>query len=317
MQRRPRRKTIAANKRRKISDSKVTLTPTPERERRPWSDVHEDIMRSIMEKLYPADQIRFQAFCKDWPIPSSNSGTGPLQRMPWLSAYWWFQDSISGQQTPSKFSLSASFATRLAILPGEKNGNSLIMLKDVIKLPELSSKHVVVTISSAPTSQGCVLFVASLLSGNKLRISTRRCGDKAWSTQKFDGEFEKPQKSVVYFEGAFYCVFKGGMLGFFTVEDGSWSLLTTSLDPLPWWDEFDMYSAYLVECDGKLLMATVYETFEEWRFFRFDWSEMSWVLQERLGEWSLFAGGTSFLVPAVEGREYLAEKIYYKYFWHD
>ncbi|CAK9148770.1 unnamed protein product, partial [Ilex paraguariensis] len=61
-------------------------------------------------------------------------------------------------------------------------------------------------------------------------------------------------------------------------------------------------------------MATVYETFEEWRFFRFDWSEMSWVLQERLGEWSLFAGGTSFLVPAVEGREYLAEKIYYNIF---
>ena len=70
-------------------------------ETRPWSDLPQDLslpqdlIVSIMERLFVADRVRLCAVCKDWHL-QPNREIKAIDKLPWTMEYkWWNPKSIS------------------------------------------------------------------------------------------------------------------------------------------------------------------------------------------------------------------------------
>ena len=74
-------------------------------ETKPWSDLPQDLIVSVTECLYVADQTRLRAVCKDWHL-QPNHGTKASDKLPWT---W---NINGGTQNQSVSGLSASFMNR-------------------------------------------------------------------------------------------------------------------------------------------------------------------------------------------------------------
>ena len=57
-------------------------------ETKPWSDLPQDLIVSVTECLYVADQTRLRAVCKDWHL-QPNHGTKAIDKLPWTMEYKW------------------------------------------------------------------------------------------------------------------------------------------------------------------------------------------------------------------------------------
>ncbi|RVX18732.1 hypothetical protein CK203_007032 [Vitis vinifera] len=57
-------------------------------ETKSWLDLPQDLIFSMMERLYVADRVRLRAVCKDWHL-QPNRGIKAIDKLPWTMEYKW------------------------------------------------------------------------------------------------------------------------------------------------------------------------------------------------------------------------------------
>ncbi|KAM7511747.1 hypothetical protein LguiB_010622 [Lonicera macranthoides] len=296
-------------------------------ESRAWNNLPTDILSEIIGRLHFRDRIRFRATCKSWQLAQCDR---PASKLPWLLTHNWNWDkngyilSICKYHDPSTNqtftnthkiedeSLTDIFgasvcASKYGWLLLQRSCNTFLYspyTKEIVKLPNLEITFNRSTFSSNPNSPDCIFFaLQSSKSSPMLRISICQRGDLEWKTHTFDG-FRRVIEDVVYSNGVFYCVFSGGVLGAF-FGHLEWKLLT-NMEPIT--GISIRYRLQMVVSDGEILLVCPSTCLH---IFRFDWSLMGWVEQDRLGNKALFLGCTSFSIVAEEEILDLKDKIYY------
>lgn len=285
-----------------------------------WAVLPDDILRVIKRNLCLFDQIRLGAVCKGWRVFGN-----PIMAMTYCPAphgpnmkfgceiYDTYGERVRNA-TYDMFYQNWYFSNdRGPKVCAAKNGWLLMVdvLHDsgpvtlinpfsnaVLPVPKLGHQIDVATFCGIPTSPNCKIF-AFYSSGGETHLGTYCVGDKNWQTFLIAERKEGPEPvSVVYTEGGLlYYVFKDGVLGCCNLTEDYYSLLTESFSKdfsLPNEKHF-----HLVECGGSGQIVLVLGTVEvnyEWRLFRFDQHQRRWIAQRSLGERTLFASPTSFVV---------------------
>ncbi|KAL4271840.1 hypothetical protein GQ457_13G008290 [Hibiscus cannabinus] len=302
-----------------------------------WSDIPYDIVECILGHLCWTDRIRMRAVCKAWSVPSRHipaidklpwvlkdfsyrlfdpftgghvrgkgrrrfiaeklfgRSDGPLDAVPLASEYGWilFRNDLkhdSKVEPPPMLFLYSPFTT------------------EIIKLPEFKERPMfqVASFSLNATSPKCVIFLLGLdSSGHKIHVSLCSPGDDSWRTFEFNSGIGPGEAScargVVYANGVFYCLFLQGQLGVFNVELEEWSILCGSFPP----PSFSVgINLFMVDADIWVFDDQYYVG-----LYRFDFSEMRWVYENKLNNHALFIGCSSFAVPTVEETSELANTI--------
>ncbi|CAK9184241.1 unnamed protein product, partial [Ilex paraguariensis] len=314
--------TVMADKQRDICDLREG-----DMEIRPWADLHIDILNEIKGRLSLFDQFRFRGVCKPWRLAKHGK---PAHKLPWLMTYdlewdnngdilsnctfhcpflnktFTYEHKIEEERCGNLF--AASFcASKYGWLLLQRSEKAFVyhpLTKEIIKLPDMGINFNRSTFSSIPTLPDCVFFAVQTKTKNKmLCIKTCHHGDLRWRKHIYCG-FKLAIEDVVYSNGTFYCVFSGGVLGAYSVAFEEWKLLTDTTPILDVRSEIRM-----VESDGDLLL--VYPSLRFFHIFRFDWSLMTWVEQDSLGNKALLLGCTSYSISAEKETSALADKIYY------
>ncbi|KAJ9682071.1 hypothetical protein PVL29_018116 [Vitis rotundifolia] len=320
-------------------------------ETRPWSDLPQDLIVSIMERLYVADRVRLRAVCKGWHL-QPNRGIKAIDKLPWTMEYKWRNPksmsfwSVCKLYEPLHHNRRLSYMVEKDRIRGRKNfANAEVrasryswvlfykddcwegkffffnpFTKEVIFLPILESPvSEFATFSLAPTSPDCFVFVPYLRNCNKISINIYSHADKTWKTHDLVAN-DHPLgtlKAVGYMEGTFYCHFCSFQLAAFNIADQEVSLVMTTCPALDHLDDSLFYylsRSYLLECDGDLLLVYLLESFLCWHqlyVLKLDWSRNEWVRVSRLGGRAMFLGETSFCVSAGGETEIIANRIYY------
>ncbi|XP_026406553.1 F-box/kelch-repeat protein At1g57790-like isoform X1 [Papaver somniferum] len=177
-----------------------------------------------------------------------------------------------------------------------------------------------ISFSSLPTSSDCNIFVFDKPLGREVSISFINLREEDWlgSHGSFDGSYLASNKKLVEFDtnlnnptfynGAFYCLDRNGILGVSKQENGiiSWEVL--AMVPRPNC-EF-IYESYLVECEGKLLCVLLGHLGKWVRIFRLNNTRMVWAEVENLGQHMLCISNTS-CISAVAPTSKMENKIYF------
>ncbi|XP_010268754.1 PREDICTED: F-box/kelch-repeat protein At1g57790-like [Nelumbo nucifera] len=307
---------------------------------RPWSDLPEDILQLIMERLAFIDQIRFRAVCKRWQSIERVSRPNvdrvhSENQLPWLmvferrpfNSYKLYDpcrkkayDMDAGAKVPEDLrclQVCAAKSGWLLLSKGHPRGTSFFLYcpftKEWIDLPVLDFDIDAATFSTSPTSPDCIFFALhSPVDAYTVSviINTYRRGDKTWTKYNFNVGFWLV-KNAVYSEGKFYCSTRRGTLGAFDVSRKDWNVLAL---PGSAYVDDPMYDTYLLESKGELRLVILSEKGRWSKIFRLDRAQMSWVRVESLQDRALFLGSTSFSVSvsdSVKARRQIADKIYY------
>ncbi|PIA61495.1 hypothetical protein AQUCO_00300776v1 [Aquilegia coerulea] len=186
------------------------------KEERPWANLHEALMESIMKKLYFCDHIRLRAVCKGW---RSMYRVAPKQQPPWMMIFnnkednseeenrfcYTLHDPVYNKFYSIAHNLEFLKAKNLNILACKrgwllvseyKHGRYSLVLHNpfikspdnIIELPELNHARLnidVAAFSTTPTSSDCVFFTLQETSLDNVCISTCRLEDEEWITQNF------------------------------------------------------------------------------------------------------------------------------------
>ncbi|KAL4363022.1 hypothetical protein GQ457_04G023870 [Hibiscus cannabinus] len=304
-----------------------------------WSDLPREIIERIIGRLLWVDRIRIRAVCKAWSAP--NSHIPAIDKVPWAMKHFYWRptdngqifclctlcDPLSGEYVTERSLREEEFPFPFFAYPCasacgwvlfstrniEQAQTSLFLYslftREVIKLPELreSNRFQVATFSLNATSPKCAIFALCLGPYGSRIIYVQTCflGDRSWKTLQFNGfNCLNHAKSAVYANGVFYCVFIGGQLCAFNVELQEWTVLISR-----WPYEFDLSDANLIASDGDLWLLDQTDL-ECLKLFKFDRLEMRWVYENNLNNRVLFAGCTSFFVPAVGEISRLANTIF-------
>ncbi|KAK3031594.1 hypothetical protein RJ639_035600 [Escallonia herrerae] len=326
---------------------KPDLMVESEEEFRPWSNLPDDILRQLIEKLYPVDRVRFCAVCRNWRVPIK--GIQSVDKFPWLMTYLQFilYDEHTFEYTLADPVYRKSYTVReksererfyhvhaskfgWLLLRDEQRSEETTTCfllftpfdKKFIELPELPSSGYdlgVATFSSSPACSDCTVVAIGGKSyvgeENYIVISTYRSRDETWSSKKFCGQIFEPVKDVAYSRGKVYCSISYGLvLGAYDVADKTWNLLVHLRH-----DGFgdvllDSYriTNHLIESDGEILLA-IHPNERDWRVYGFDISKATWVVKQSLGNRALFLGATSLSLAAASGGDTrdIADMIYY------
>lgn len=279
-----------------------------------WSNLPTDLLRLTTERLCFADQTRFRAVCKSW---HGISGVQSINKA-WLMTHYRVRDDGNIKVVCNFFDISMnktytfkidpmSYGEEifkefniLALVKASKNGWLLIQnywsqftffynpfhaLK-IIKLPALSNIGCNIsnaTFSTVPTSPDCMVFDIRTTSdsrGPKIIISICRCSDNEWISYIFDIKFVGFVRDTVYSKGKLYCVFSSGHLGAFCTTDRDWRVLSNLCPAIR---KFDRYKYHMFEFDGEVVLVVLSKTWPNILVFNYDWSNMAWVWQDRLG----------------------------------
>lgn len=298
-----------------------------------WSQLPVDILNLFTPRLDIISQIRFRSVCRRWR-QAQIVRLG--KNLPWLMGHCWGNEensvlSLCSVHIPlinethtitNKIEGKAWSYLHGSFIAASKYGWLLLqkfaktffynpLTMEIIQLPEMEMiSFNRASFSAAPNSPGCVCFaIQSSKDSDLVFISTCSPGDKEWRTVILYG-FYKSIEDVVYSNGNFFCVFNGGLLGAYRIEDHNWVLLT---DMEPIIEKISPRSrTHLVESNGDLLLVCPCETF---KVFVFVWEDMTWKKLQRLQKMAIFLGCTSFSVPAEEEEEasdiVVAGRIYY------
>ncbi|KAK3014565.1 hypothetical protein RJ639_010179 [Escallonia herrerae] len=326
---------------------KPDLMVESEEEFRPWSNLPDDILRQLIEKLYPVDRVRFCAVCRNWQIPIK--GIQSVDKFPWLMTYLQFilYDEHTFEYTLADPIYHKSYTVReksererfyhvhaskfgwLLLRDEQRSEEDTTCFlfftpfdKKFIELPVLTSSGYdvgVATFSSSPACSDCTVVAIGgkpcMGDENYIVISTYRSGDENWSSKKFCGQIFEPVKDVAYSRGKVYCSISYGLvLGAYDVADKTWILLV-DLRHEGFGDErLDSYRIrnHLIESDGEILLA-IHPNKRDWRVYRFDFSRGTWVVKQSLSNRALFLGVKSFSFAAASGGDTrdIADMIYY------
>ena len=320
-------------------------------ETRPWSDLPQDLIVSIMERLYVADRVRLRGVCKDWHL-QPNRGIKAIDKLPWTMEYKWRNPksisfwSVCKLYEPLHHNRRLSYMVEKGRMRGRKNfakaevrasRYSWVLFykddywqgkffffnpftKEVIFLPCFESPvSEFATFSLAPTSPHCFVFVPYERNYNEISINIYSHADKTWKTHDLVAN-DHPLgtlKAVGYMEGTFYCHFSSFHLAAFNIADQELSLVMTTCPAMDHLDDslFNYFSrSYLLECEGDLLLVYLFESLSCWHqlyVLKLDWSRNEWVRVSRLGGRAMFLGETSFCVSAGGETEIIANRIYY------
>ncbi|XP_027067424.1 F-box/kelch-repeat protein At1g57790-like [Coffea arabica] len=299
---------------------------------RPWADLHEDLLRTIIQKLCLYDRVHSILVCKEWQAKILTIQPLTSSRLPWwMFQYNWrksFQNNsqkltldgmlfnpdsrklypVKKDNWKSKY-MSLVFQARpcaseqgwLLFFKGlRKNGTSFFFYNpfsnDFMLLPSLSSctGYVRAAFSRIPTSPDCVVFIAYHVN-QELHIGTYTFGETNWRTQVV-AQAGDIVKSIVYSseKSEVYCVFWGGKLAKFDVVGRCWSLVK----------ERSLYhlasnKQILIEYKGQLLLFSIHDI-QLGYIYRFDWSLMDWIALDSLGGGAIFIDFSHSLSIAVE-----------------
>ncbi|GMY21441.1 F-box/kelch-repeat protein At1g57790-like [Fagus crenata] len=317
-------------------------------ETRTWSNLPNDILSEIMEKVCVFDRLQCQAVCKGWlnPHHGVEHEHEHVEVFPWLMTYKW--DKISEDQVKSDCKLYRPFCENKGPFivedgitnMGRENfvgaracaskfgwvlfckekecgkGTSFFLFapfsKEIINLPNLDSNIDVASFSHSPNSPDCVFFVMHQSSRHKA-ITINVCGfsDQSWQTHVFEiDKIPGPIRSVVYNDGNFYCLFGLKTLATFSTIHKEFRLLT-KVRPF---DPCHYEIPHLLHSNGEVLVV-YFDLFrrDSFRIFKFDWSKKTWVLKRSLKNQALFLGCNSFSVPAAGKAIQLANKVFYNH----
>ncbi|KAJ4846578.1 hypothetical protein Tsubulata_038050 [Turnera subulata] len=297
-------------------------------------ELPDDALRLIFSKMCctSTELIRLRLVCKSWKRLLEGRDIRPIDRLPWIMSHRWVDHvrSVCQLYVPSEkktYTIENVFQVEEdrgqiidADLLDSKHGWVMFQQTEIGKagypmfmycpftgevirdLPNLNELVGGATFSSSsPTSEECVFFAHRHVGNGIGEISICRRGDEAWKTIQFVNE--KPFTvvgGVVYSNGAFYCLFREGALGAFTVATQEWVMLFPG-------SAESSYLNYLIESDdARLLMvqpaAYASAEFTNIKPFRFDFRRRIWV-QEPAGCMDrrvVFLGGrlNPFAVPA-------------------
>lgn len=294
------------------------------RECRPWSDLSIDILHIIARQLDIVDHVSFRAVCKNWREIQGF----PLVKTPWIMGHSWAIDenvyslcSFSrptanwSHVTRNKFDREGFRDLRGASICASKYGWLLLQksslsffynpyTNSIIKLPNLNISFNRTTFSSVPSSPDCFCFaIESSKDSIKIYIHVCQPSDHEWTTFEKHG-IGRAVEDVVYTDGTFYCVFRGGVLGAFDLAGCEWRLLNIlSIPEASFW-----FRAHMIEYHGQLWLVCPSNRFE---VYQFNWLTKNWMKTDTLGCHALFLGCTSFMVLAEGETSSFADKIYY------
>ena len=265
-------------------------------ETKPWSDLPQDLIVSVTECLYVADQTRLRAVCKDWHL-QPNHGTKAIDKLPWTMEYKWRNPKsicfwiVCKLYEPVHHNRRQSYMIEKGRRRGRKNFTNAQVraswsswvpfskeeywqgkfffnpfTKEVIFLPCLESPvSELATFSSAPTTWDCFVFVPYLRNCNEIWMNIYSHADKTWKTHDLAAN-DHPVgalKAVGYVEGTFYCHFSSFHLEAFNIAGQELSLVMTTCPALDHLDDSlfnDLSRSYLLECDGELLLVYFFES---------------------------------------------------------
>ncbi|KAK6269636.1 hypothetical protein POUND7_006741 [Theobroma cacao] len=162
--------------------------------------------------------------------------------------------------------------------------------------------------SCYPTSSDCLVVVFGQKFYQKVYLSYTRLGGQGWTDVDFHSsmDFVFCENSPVFYQGAFYCLGRGGNLGVlqFTAGEVTWRVLLKPTRPCS-----SYHQNFLVECNGKLLSVFVGEFGKGVRVFKLNHSPMAWIEVESLGHYMIYISRSSSLAamataPGMENKIY-------------
>ncbi|KAK6230244.1 hypothetical protein QUC31_001762 [Theobroma cacao] len=160
--------------------------------------------------------------------------------------------------------------------------------------------------SCYPTSSDCLVVVFGQKFYQKVYLSYTRLGGQGWTDVDFHSsmDFVFCENSPVFYQGAFYCLGRGGNLGVlqFTAGEVTWRVLLKPTRPCS-----SYHQNFLVECNGKLLSVFVGEFGKGVRVFKLNHSPMAWIEVESLGHYMIYISRSSSLAamataPGMENK---------------
>ncbi|KAJ4701110.1 F-box protein [Melia azedarach] len=290
-----------------------------------WSDLPEDIICLILNRLHYIDQIRFRAVCKGWRELADGRGVKSLDKLPWMMT---IGDSINSYYLfdPSekrKYTIRNSMLNDARVL-ASKQGWVLFteetittdalffytpFTDQIIRLPKLNINlptYYATTFTTSPVSPNCEIFTAIIID-KKIIISMCKPGDKRWKEFVFPAGAYELIDDIEYLHGIIYCSLDhAAAIGAFNTRRKCWKVL----HPAPLYRGRYMEIAWvdLIECNGNLLAALYIADWKRWRVFRlhytdyshmmtdYYWLEIShrdWLETEKIDHKSLFLDHTA------------------------
>ena len=314
-----------------------------------WSELPQDVLLLILERLHLVDRIRFRVVCKNWllaPIHYIQPDS-----LPWMMKYSFVDPTICLLSEPSRklpyiliderawslLSDATVCASRFGWVLFSKIVYELCnvtfyyvynpLTKEIISLPRFkwqrAQRHKYLpekqaTFSSVPTSPDCVFIVAHICDREEIFISTYSNGDTEWETRDVTPPHPCffPNYRMVYMEGTFYCYSEEGALSSFNVATQEWSLLTECNSKNCWDWSYVGGMLYFLAYGGHLCLVELRELefnvdMPECNIYRFDSLDRVWKKMESLEGGAIFLGKFSFGISAGEQTKMVANRVYY------
>ncbi|KAJ9697311.1 hypothetical protein PVL29_009211 [Vitis rotundifolia] len=283
---------------------------------RPWSNLPEDILQLVVERLYVVYRIHLHAVCKNWVLTPIHD-IPSIDKLSWILNYCFsphhticslsypyrkgpyiIEKERGWIPTRSLLFRATACASRCGwVLFSEKIRQYYVynpLTKEIISLHRLELpqhdyhfEHFA-TFSSNPTSSDCVFVVPTICDrGQYFFISTYSIGNKTWKTHNFTCLHP-------YF-------FSTHELSSFHIATQEWRLLSNEPPLINEWN-FTKETRYFVAHEVDRAPGC--------NIFRYDWLDGAWKKMESLEGGALFLGKPSFGVSR-EQTKMVANRVYY------
>ncbi|KAJ9695934.1 hypothetical protein PVL29_011075 [Vitis rotundifolia] len=323
------------------SHSILTVDKIRKRKRswRPWSNLPEDLVRLVVERLYLVDRIHLHAVCKNW-LASPIHDIPLIDKLPWIMYYCFsphhticsffepcrklpyilgeergWDDERGWITAESLLSRATAYASRCGwVLFSEKIRevfNSTLYHAYQPRLEHDCHFERLATFSSDPTSSDCVIIAPTIYGEEYLFISAYSIGNKTWKTPP-------PAHAMAYMAGSVYCYNVGGGLSSFHIATQEWRLLSNEsplIDDGINASDFVIGTWYFVAYGGHLHLVSLTELeadmVPECKILKYDWLDGAWRKMKSLEGGVIFVGKPSFGVSAGEQTKMVANRVYY------